>query len=363
MTAAPRPMNETGWRPFAERDGAAWDQFAAAHPHGRFIHLTGFKKTIQEVYGLDPNYWLFEDAGRIRAIFPSFYHRGILYGRRLVSQPFSEYGGMLFSPGAEPAERLGILSEFPRILEPSRGKWRPNYLEIRGFTDLGDAQTGLFGRVRISEAAVLPLSPGFKLWEKIDYSVRKNVRRARSSGLALSQVETPEDIRDVFYPLHLRSLKRLGSPPHPLGYFLSLQRNLGEHLRLSAAWLGRKPIAALLGWAVGDSVQITDIASDERFFRHRATDLLHFELIDGAAAKGCRLFDFGPVRYAGQRQYKMKWGVEIRDHCYYYVPAEKGRPPLSDQTPATRAVRSIWRLFPTAVTARVGRLLRRELAI
>ena len=277
--------------------------------------------------------------------------------------PFPNTAACSSRPAQNPRRGSASCPSFLGSWNRAAGKGGRITSRSAGFPDLGDAQTGLFGRVRISEAAVLPLSPGFKLWEKIDYSVRKNVRRARSSGLALSQLETPEDIRDVFYPLHLRSLKRLGSPPHPLGYFLSLQRNLGEHLRLSAAWLGRKPIAALLGWAVGDSVQITDIASDERFFRHRATDLLHYELIDGAAAKGCRLFDFGPVRYAGQRQYKMKWGVEIHDHCYYYVPAERGRPPLSDQTPAARAVRSIWRLFPTAVTARVGRLLRRELAI
>jgi CelD/BcsL family acetyltransferase involved in cellulose biosynthesis len=356
-------MGAPGWRPYEEATGPAWDRFAAAQPHGRFIHLTGFKKTVESVYGLRSNYWLFEDAGRLRAVFPSFFHRAIVYGRRLVSQPFSEYGGILFSPDAAPAERQSLLADFPRVLEESRELARMDYLEIRGFPDLGGLETGQFGRIRVSDSAVLPLVSGFKLWERVDYSVRKNVRRARSSGLALSQLRTPQDIRNVFYPLHLRSLRRLGSPPHPLAYYLNLQKHLGQHLRLSAAWLGGRPIGALLGWLVGRSLQITEIVSDERFFRYRASDLLHFELIDWAARNGCELFDFGPIRYAGQRQYKKKWGVEVRDHFYYYSPGGKGRTPLSDQTLPARAARSIWRCVPATLAARLGRLLRKELAI
>jgi hypothetical protein len=356
-------MSTPGWIPYREPAGPAWDIFAAAHPHGRFIHLTGFKKTVEDVYGLRSNYWLYQEKDKLRAIFPSFFLRGIVYGRRLVSQPFSEYGGILFSPDAGADERLSILSKFPLVIQKSREKNRMDYLEIRGFPDLGGAATGVFGKIGLYESAVLPLDPGLNLWDKVDYSVRKNVRKARSSGLSLSRLRTPEDIRDVFYPLHLRSLKRLGSPPHPLAYFLGLQGNLGEHLSLSTAWLGQRPIAALLGWVVGGSVQITDIASDERFFRYRANDLLHFELIDWAVSNGLRIFDFGPVRYAGQRQFKKKWGVEVREHSYYYSPAQRMRAPLSDQSPAARAARSLWRFIPSALAARLGRLLRRELAI
>jgi CelD/BcsL family acetyltransferase involved in cellulose biosynthesis len=363
MTGPVRPMSAPGWRPFGEPVGPAWDAFAAAHPHGRFIHLTGFKKTVEDVYGLRPNYWLFEEDGRLRAIFPSFFHRGILYGKRLVSQPFSEYGGILFSPDAAAAERRAILAEFPRVIQRSREAGRLDYLEVRGFPDNEGADAGLFEKVSLYECAVLPLAPGFKLWDNVNYSVRKNVRRARSCGLTISLLRTPEEIRAIFYPLHLRSLKRLGSPPHPLAYFLGLQQNLGSHLRLSTAWLGRTPIAALLGWVVGASVQITDIASDERFFQYRATDLLHFELIDGAVSEGLRLFDFGPLRYAGQKQYKKKWGVQTREYAYYYSPPQKRRPPLSDRTLPARAARSIWRHVPSALASRLGRLLRKELSI
>jgi hypothetical protein len=198
-------MSKPDWIPFEEPAGPDWDAFVASHAHGRFIHLTGFKKTVEEVYGLRPNYWLCREEGRVRAVFPSFFHRAWLTGRKLISQPFSEYGGILFAPDAQPSERRAILSGLPWVVERSREKERLAYLEIRGFPDLGGDEAGLFQTIRLCERAVLPLDPALKLWDKVDYSVRKNVRRARSSGIELRSLETAEDIRRVFYPLHLRN--------------------------------------------------------------------------------------------------------------------------------------------------------------
>lgn len=356
-------MTNPDWTPSEDPAATGWDAFVETHPHGRFVHLTGFKKVVEEVYGLRPNYWLFHDGGRIRAVFPSFFHRGCITGRRLISQPFSEYGGILFAPDAGTDERRAVLSGLPRVLERSREKARLAYLEIRGFPDLLEGEAGLFQRVGLGERAVLPLDPGLKLWDKVDYSVRKNVRRARASGLESRLVETAADIRETFYPLHLRSLKRLGSPPHPLDYFVKLHAHLGDRMRITAAWLGGRPVAALIGWVVGRSVQITDIASDERFFRYRPSDLLHFELIDWAIGRRFSLFDFGPARYEGQRRYKKKWGVELLEYSHYCFPARKGRAPLSDQALPVRAARSLWRHVPRGLASRVGRRLRRELAI
>jgi hypothetical protein len=312
---------------------------------------------------LRADYWLVREKGGIRAVLPSFFHRACLTGRKLISQPFSEYGGILFAPDAEPGERRAILTGLPLVFERSRERERPAYLEIRGFPDLGEGETEMFQKIRLHERAVLPLDPALKLWDKVDYSVRKNVRKARTSGLEIRPLRTPEDIRKVFYPLHLRSLKRLGSPPHPLAYFLKLNENFGDKMRMSTAWLGEKPIGALVGWIVGRSVQITDIASDERYFPYRASDFLHFELIDWAIGRGFRMFDFGPVRYEGQRRYKMKWGVALHEYAHYCFPSRKGREPLSDQTRAARAARALWRYIPSGLAAKIGRRLRRELAI
>lgn len=356
-------MSKTAWSPFEDASAPEWDTFVEAHPHGRFLHLAGFKKTVETVYGLRANYWLYRDTGRLRAVFPSFFHSAWVTGRKLISQPFSEYGGILFAPDAGPEERRALLGGLPGLVERSRERGRLAYLELRGFPDLRPEERGTFQEVLMGERAVLPLDPALRLLDKVDYSVRKNVRRAREGGLELRVLGSREDIRRVFYPLHLRSLRRLGSPPHPLEYFIRNWENLPGRMRVLTAWSEGRPVGALLGWAVGRSVQITDIASDERYFALRAPDLLHFEMIDWAIGRGFRLFDFGPVRYEGQRRYKKKWGVEILPYAHYCYPARAGRAPLSDQTRMVRAVRSAWRRVPSGLAARLGPRLRRELAI
>ncbi len=356
-------MTQKGWTPFEDRVASAWDDLVKAHSRGRFIHLLGFKRTVEAVYKLRPNYWLFWESGRIRAVFPSFFHRGLLYGKRVVSQPFSEYGGILFEPGLGADRRRSILDKFPSVIEESRRAGSFDYVEIRCFPDMEWRDAEDFRKEHLYEYGLLPLREGLNLMDIIAYSVKKTIRQAQARGLELRLAESEDEIREVYYPLHLRSLKRLGSPPHPLAYFLFLRRNLTDHLKIFIARYESRPIAALLGWAVGESIQITESVSDERYFSMRANDLLHFHFINWAIAHGFRCFDFGPVRYSGQRQYKMKWGVELHDYCHYYWPPDKKRKPLSDRSLAARAGSWVWRRLPIRLTAIAGKHLRRQLSI
>lgn len=356
-------MGKNGWIPWEEAIAEAWDSFVSSHRMGRFAHLSGFKKTVEEVYRLRPNYWAYWRDGKILAVFPSFFHRSALYGRRIVSQPFSEYGGPLFSPGLEIPQKEAILREFSQVLDRSREIAPFDYLEVRCFADRHGLKANLFREERLYERGLLPLGRTGKLWDSVDYSVRKNLRRAKRHGLEIREMPIEESLRRFFYPLHLRSLKRLGSPPHPLSYFLCLAGHLRPRIRLLFAFLKEIPVAALLGWEVGRTVHITDIVSDERFFPLRGVDLLHYEMISRAVAAGAECFDFGPVRYPGQRQYKLKWGIELEPYAYFYAPRNRGRRPLSDRGALGRLGAAVWRRLPCGLSAKAAKPLRRMLAI
>jgi len=357
-------MEKEGWVQYEDDVEIVWDHFVEAHPHGRLSHLIGFKKTVASVYGLKPNYWLYRKTGRILAVFPSFFHRGLIYGRRLVSQPFSEYGGLLFSPELKTSEKLLILNEFPKVIESSQKRGCFDYLELRCFSDIPVGSERILRKKCLYAYGILDLGEELNLWRAVDSSVRKNLRRARSYELALEEAKERLALEGIFYPLYLQTLKRLGSPPHPLLYFLSLHENLKEKMKLFLARWDGAYVSALLGWAVGKSVHITDIASNEKFFHLRANDFLHFELIQWARAHGFQYFDFGPIRYRGQRQYKKKWGVKQFEYAYYYYPPEKIPRLLSDRSLAARVASACWKiLIPTCLASRIGKYLRKELSL
>jgi hypothetical protein len=79
----------------AEEKKNSWDGYVLSHPEGRFCHLTGYRKVVEETYGYKPFYLVFERDGKILGVFPSFVCKSIIFGTKIVSQPFSEYGGML----------------------------------------------------------------------------------------------------------------------------------------------------------------------------------------------------------------------------------------------------------------------------
>jgi hypothetical protein len=299
----------------------------------------------------------------VHAVFPSFFHRSILYGRRLVSQPFSEYGGLLFGPSLPTSRKREILAGFPQVADRSRDFGRFDYIELRCFTDHAGLGKDIFQEERLYDYGLLPLIKNLSLWDTVDYSVKKNIRQARSHNLQVKTANSEEDVKSVFYPLHLRSLRRLGSPPHPLAYFVALQKNLGRQLRILAAFVNGLPIAALLGWEVGESVHITDIVSDEAYFHLRAVDLLHFEFISLAIAGRYRCFDFGPLRYPGQRQYKLKWGPELHDYSYFFYPAGSARKPISERSLTARAGAAVWRRLSLRLAAGTGKYMRKMLSI
>ncbi len=357
-------MNEEGWSRFENSQEDSWDIFILKHPWGRFSHLIGFKKTVEAVYGLEARYWLYRRLGRIQAVFPSFLHHSLFYGKRLLSQPFSEYGGLLFSPDLDRQERQRILNEFPAVVTRTGEERSFDYVEMRCFADSQGIETSLFKKEILYSYGILPLKKNMNLWGEVDRSVRKNIKKAGRYGLKIEEGKSAEDIISKFYPLHLRSMRRLGSPPHPLAYFLNLHKHLGKHLKLWLARFGDTTISALLGWAVGSSVHITDIASDERYFPLRGNDFLHFELLQWAAVNGFSLFDFGPVRYPGQEQFKKKWSIELRDYSCFYFPIQKYRKPLSDRSYPVKLGSFLWKmLVPGPLASKAGKYLRKELSI
>ena len=123
-----------------------------------------------------------------------------------------------------------------------------------------------------------------------------------------------------FFALYQLSMKRLGSPPHPLRYFTELWHGFGLDMRIFWAIKGGVRIAGLLGFVCGPRVAIVNIVSDERYWEFRPNDLIHWEFIRWAKEQGLGWFDFGSVRYAGQEQYKAKWGCDLADSGYYFLP-------------------------------------------
>jgi CelD/BcsL family acetyltransferase involved in cellulose biosynthesis len=341
-------------------DAAAWDQYVEEHPQGRFSQLFGYR-CLQEVYGYVPRYVGFLAAGRLVGVLPAFEARSALFGRRFLSQPFSEYGGFLLDAHLDAASQEEIFAATLALMRERRF----TVLETHGNLGAGPPSTR-FTRGNAQQFAYLRLSGSVnEIWEgTVSRHVRKAVRKAEREGLRCIERTDEETLRKHFFPLYLQSMKRLGSPPHAFEYFLRCYERLRPRMRIFWALRGEEPIAGLLGFACGRRISITNIVSDERHWELRPNDLVHWEFIRWAVENGYEQFDFGSVRYEGQAQYKSKWGCELQDSGYYYLSADAGsnQPAFDSSSGAMTFAGKFWAAaMPGALARAIGPVVRKHL--
>ncbi len=343
-------------------DAEIWDRFVEGHPEGRYSHLWGYRTTLEKTYGYRCVYLKFLLEGKLCGVFPSIRLRR--HGGWLISQPFNEYGGPLtLDLSAEQYLELTSL-----LLEAAH-KENCRAIEVRGGIGCDDAaQAGDWIRQPLHSYALLDLGEPDQLWRKaLTNEARKGVNKARKSGLTAEIRRGGNAVRDPFYHLYLVSMKRLGVPPHSLQFFQHLAEGIGN--RLVAAWVlsQARPVAILLGATTGRRVHIFIIASDPAAWAMRPSDLAHWELINWACQEGFKVFDFGSARYAGQIQFKKKWGVSLYDYSFYLIAPPEARPGLKIETVRTSsesmaAMATLWRwMMPLHLTRVIGPPIRKFL--
>ena len=342
-------------------DAARWDAYVDNHPQARFCHLYGYR-CLESVYGYTPRYSAFLRDDRIIGVLPAFEVKSMLFGRRLVSQPFSEYGGLLLDGNLDPTD----LEEIVRCLrESARGA---RALEMHGRLGIGsyDCDQYLL-KSNAQSYAYLPLDlPIEEVWsKKVTYQVRKAVQKAQRSGLTVVERSDPETLARDFYRFYLLSMKRLGVPPHSVEYYLRCRAAFGDRMKIFWAMRDGIPLAGLLGFSCGKRVNIINIVSDERAWEVRPNDLVHWEYIKWAHSAGYQYFDFGSIRYEGQLHFKRKWGCTIEDHGYYFLTMDQGSKEagtFNSSSTMMQRFSSIWsRFMPQSIGSIVGPVLRKHL--
>jgi hypothetical protein len=342
-------------------DASQWDAFVEHHAEARFCHLYGYASVL-ECYGYARRNIAFLKNREIVAVLPAVRATSLLFGRRLVSQPFSEYGGLLIDANADEDDAAEILDALKRY-----GREHGALIEMHGNHGVPEPwREGWASASLPHHVAVLSLdrSPE-RLWEEVvRYSVRKAVNQARSFGLEVACECDEKIIKSQFFPLYLQSMKRLGSPPHTIDYYLACYRVFGERMRIVWAKKDGASVAGLLGFSCAGRVNITNTVSDPGQWHLRGNDLVHWEFIKWARDAGHTLFDFGSVRYQGQRDYKKKWGCSFLEHNYYHLaPNEDAQTAVLDSSSQSmQTMADLWsRYMPIMAGRQLGPIIRKHL--
>jgi FemAB-related protein (PEP-CTERM system-associated) len=334
----------------AEADLPRWDAFVDRCPEATFFHRAGWKEVVESVFRHRTFYLLAERDAGVVGVLPLAETRSFLFGHALVSLPFCVYGGVaatdptavraLHSAARELAARLGV----DHLELRNRGSREPSwprqdlYVTFRKEI-LPDAEANMLAIPRKQRAMV-----------------RKGVKHGLRSEL--------DDSAGRFFRLYADNQHRHGTPPLPRRYFETLQRVFGRDTEvLTVVDSAGTPLSSVFTFYFRDEV-LPYYAGDQEDARDlAANDFKYWELMRRAAARGCRVFDYGrSKRGTGSFDFKKNWGFEPEPLHYEYALLRGDRVPEHNPlNPKYRAFIALWRRLPVPIANRLGPLVVRGL--
>jgi len=291
-------------------EAEAWNRVVASCDHSKFYHLYQWGTLLKQVHGHDLVY-LQED----RSVFPLACVKSSIFGKRLISLPFADYGGpcaqdkntakKLVLQCQEAAQALDV--DFIEIRSPDSQYF--DSLEEHGFVRRDDYFTFVMRLDRRIE----------EIWKGIGDKTRNRVRKAEKSGVQIVEATNKSDLK-VFYLLYQKTMKRLGSPPQPYRFFEGIWDSFyPDNMIMPLARYDGKYIAGGLSFLHGNVMHAAYGASNEEYNKLAANVLIEWYSMERGHEKGCQYLDLGRTREnEGTVQFKKRWGGDLVKMPYFY---------------------------------------------
>ena len=335
-----------------DRPGAEWDAFVEATPGGALGHAAGWAEILRETYGLALHYLAARDAtGALAGVLPLVCFRTLRGNRELVSLPFLDTGGILAVDAAVERSLLAGALELARELG----------VRALEFRQLAPLREGPAPDVQTRVDLILPLEDSEEAqWKALGFKARNKTRKAEKSGLVPGPSgPARERVADFFAPFAV-NMRDLGSPAHTRRFFDVAARVFGDRLSIHLALLGDRPVGGLVAIDYAGTVTIP-WASTLRAERPRCPgNLIYWEAIRWAIARGASCFDFGrSPRNSGTHTFKLGLGARERELAWIRLGADGARLPMSPGPGAVlERLARVWTHLPVGLATSLGNRLR-----
>lgn len=299
-------------------DKTIWRNFVDSHPHGNIFHTPEMFQVFAQANGYAPSLWAAVDnAEQPQAmLFPVqitlldaplahlFTTRAVAYASVLA---FSD------KIGAQALEHL--LPAYNRA-----HKNRLLFTELRNLADLATVQpilnqTGFMYEDHLNFLIDLTSGPD-ALWHNMKNNARRNVRKARKTGVVITEVTDSAHI-PIVYDLLAKVYHRLQVPLADKTFFQAAFDVLQpcDMMRILVAQVEGINIGVLTLLLHNDTIIYWYTGTLRGYSHHRPADLLVWHTLEWGSTNGYRVFDFGgagkPDEEYGVRNFKAKFGGEL----------------------------------------------------
>jgi hypothetical protein len=332
-----------------------WDVLVTSHPDFSFFHGTAWARVLAETYGYIPHYFCSGSASASASVLPLMEVDSWLTGRRGIALPFTDECAPLGT------DKSGLEKLFQDAVE--FGKWRGwNYVELRGGRDFlgGDVPPSLSFYAHQLELG----ADENRLFEQMDGSVRRAVRKAENEGVTVEILQSLEAVR-IFHALQCLTRKKHGLPPPPFKFFVNIHRHIlseNQGMIAVASHRGRK-IAASVYFFLGGRAIYKYGASDAAHQHLRGNNLVMWQAMKWLARQGMKRLHLGrtSIFNEGLRRFKLNLGAREEKIEYVKFDLRQNRF-VTEMDGVAGWHNTVFRVLPVFASRVAGRMLYRHWA-
>jgi CelD/BcsL family acetyltransferase involved in cellulose biosynthesis len=341
---------------------SAWDRYVLAHPRGTIYHLSAWRTIFERSFQYRS--WLLmartKPTGEIAGVLPLYLVR-TPFSQRLVSVPFRDRGGPLWD---SPVAFDALIAEARNVATSIRARSvRLKTVEPypKSLINAHALQEHLHW---IHSLVDLRTTSAESLWKAMGDKNRNVVRKAENYGQVCEPLQVDETTVQKWHRLHLTTQKRLGVPPFPLVFFMTMAEELRQMngIVIFGVRSGDRLTASAIVLLHGKTAIYGYSASDYEGHRLRANDLMVFSIIRWLLANGYDTFDLGSdsPRQESLLFFKRKW-LAVQAAVPFYSFQGDGQAIIDSSDLRYAFARKAFALLPTRVLDMTGSVLTKYL--
>jgi len=320
------------------------DAFVRQTPGGKLCHLFAWARDVVRPLGHTSFYLVARQDGAVCGVLPLTLTRSRLFGNRMISEAFSNYGGPLVENGA------ALEALYHHAIELSI-EHRCASMELRNVEPLPYDLHRRTDKITLC----LPLTPDpAELWEKLRPQIRNRIRKAEKAGLTV--VCGGLEMLGDFYRIWTRRMHQLGTPCYPRKLFAAILKAFPNDSRVFLVHLNGTAVGGLFVHSFNGLAESRWGAVLTEYNEMSPNYLLNWAAMQHFGAAGAQRFDFGRSTVgSGQHVFKQRWGAEEIPLAYQYWTRPGHELSIAKQDNPKYAARvETWKKLPLWITRLAG---------
>jgi hypothetical protein len=306
--------------PLTENLEPAWREFLRGRERALFYASLEYRDILARVLDARPHYLLAIDGEHVCGVLPTFAMTQPSHGTVLNSLPYYGSNGGFITDGRP--QTANALAAAWLELERELGCAASTVISSPFDTDLSvyEHLAPTFRDDRIGQVTPLPAGSSEEaLFALYDETARRNVRKARKSGVAWRVDNSPKAMA-FLYRTHEENIRAIGGLSKSRAFFDAVPAAVPQDAwRVYIAERAGEPIAALLVFRFSATVEYYTPAIVEAARPLQALALLVHEAMRQAAGEGYKWWNWGGTwkSQLGVYRFKRKWGAADMPYRYY----------------------------------------------